>query len=156
MDNYWSLVLVAVVVLAAGPFTVAVTTGAQTPNETATASPTPTATTTPTKAVSQTPSTATAEPTNGSATTESTENGEVDPEVVIEQWDDRIQVVVLLEDVPDNVESIEVRGATMTRELQVTDSPPAGQGSLAKPATIEVLIIYEDGSESVIHAETFS
>jgi len=144
-----ALVVAVAVVLAfgVGPLAGALPTGAQTAGNTATPTPTPTPT-----------------PDDGNTTDGATngteENGtaagdgaRIDPDVVVEQWDDRVQVVVLLDEVPDSVASFEVRGATMEGELRPTESPPAGEGTVDKPTTVEVVVVYEDGTDAIIHEE---
>jgi hypothetical protein len=75
-------------------------------------------------------------------------------DVVIEHWADRIQVVVLNETLPSEVDSFEVRGATMDRQLRTDRSPTAAEGSVEKPTTVEVVVIYEDDSEEVVHTRS--
>jgi hypothetical protein len=43
----------------------------------------------------------------------------------------------------------------METELDPSASPPAGEGQLTKPATVEVVVVYEDGSKTTIYSETF-
>lgn len=146
--------VVVVLALGAGPLAGALPTGAQTAGNAATPTPTPTLTPTPTPEPNDGNTTdgATNETeTNGSTTDE---GARIDPDVVVEQWDDRIQIVVLLDEVPDSVASFEVRGAAMESDLRPADSPPAGEGTVDKPTTVEVVVVYEDGSEAVIHEET--
>jgi hypothetical protein len=76
-------------------------------------------------------------------------------DVIIEHWEDRIQVVVLNETLPSEVDSFEVRGAAMDAQLRTDESPPAAEGSVEKPTTVEVVVIYEDGSEEVVHTRSF-
>jgi hypothetical protein len=137
--------------VAMSPFVAAVPTGGQIAmNGAPTGTPTPTATPTPTPEPTATP-TPTPEPT---ATDESTD-GTVEWSVVTEQWEDRIQVIILTEDIPEDVAAFEVRGVTMETELDPSASPPAGEGQLTKPATVEVVVVYEDGSKTTIYSETF-
>ncbi|PSP40103.1 hypothetical protein BRC63_06485 [Halobacteriales archaeon QH_10_70_21] len=80
----------------------------------------------------------------------------IDPNlaVVIEHWEDRIRVVVLNETLPGEIDSFEVRGATMDQQLRTDESPTAGEGSVEKPTTVEVVVIYDDGSEELVHTRS--
>ncbi|WP_147270870.1 hypothetical protein [Haloplanus salinus] len=155
--SYRYAAYVAALLMAVGSLVAAVPTGGQiaadvTPTATSTptsvgTTPAPTSTPAPTATATSTP-TATATPTPA-------DDGTTEWRVVTEQWNDRIQVIVLTEDIPDDVVTFEVRGATLDQRLDPSASPPVGEGRLTKPTTVEVVVVYEDGSEAVIHTETF-
>ena len=148
----------AILVIGLGPLALALPMTAQ--NGTATPAPTATststATSTPTAAQTSTATPTTTQTPTPTATSTRSDADRVDAnlDVVIEHWADRIQVVVLNETLPSEVDSFEVRGATMDRQLRTDRSPTAAEGSVEKPTTVEVVVIYEDDSEEVVHTRS--
>lgn len=168
LPNVSTAVVVLLVVVAAGTFMASVpvggavlqvadsdtTTDSPTPTPTATPTTTPTATDTATASPEPSP---TGTPTSTASPSDGAQPALADSDVVTEQWDDNLQVLVMNESAVDHdrVQSIEVRGADMTDELSLHDENIVGQGTIDKPATIEVVVTYTDGTSEVIYEEQF-